>query len=175
MNTLFEAVEKHKKIILEAERHIWNNPESGYREYNTSMYMESKFRELGYKDIIKAENIPGFYTTIDTGKPGPTVLILAEMDSLICPNHPESDPDTGCVHACGHHAQCAAILGVAGALKQKNVTDELCGRIKLCLVPAEELIEIEYRTELKNKGIIKYFGGKGEFLYRGYFVAKKRF
>lgn len=169
MNKLLEAVEKHKKLILEAEKHIWNNPESGYREFKTSIYMASKFNNLGYKNIVKAENIPGFYTVVDTGKPGPTLLILAELDSLVCPNHPDAHPETGCVHACGHHAQCAAILGVAGALRQKDVLDELCGRIKLCLVPAEELIEIEYRTELKEKGIIKYFGGKGEFLYRGYF------
>ena len=47
--------------------------------------------------------------------------------------------------------------------------DQLCGRIRLCAVPAEELIEIEYRSELRKQGIIKYLGGKGEFLYRGYF------
>lgn len=47
--------------------------------------------------------------------------------------------------------------------------DSLCGRIRLCAVPAEELIEIEYRSTLKEKGIIKYFGGKSEFLSRGYF------
>jgi metal-dependent amidase/aminoacylase/carboxypeptidase family protein len=35
-------------------------------------------------------------------------------------------------------------------------------------VPAEELIEVEFREELRKKGIIKYFGGKVEFLYRGY-------
>jgi metal-dependent amidase/aminoacylase/carboxypeptidase family protein len=36
-------------------------------------------------------------------------------------------------------------------------------------VPAEELLEIGYRSTLKEKGIIKYFGGKSEFLSRGYF------
>ncbi|MBQ9086387.1 MAG: M20/M25/M40 family metallo-hydrolase [Clostridia bacterium] len=135
----------------------------------TSLYLEEKFRELGYEELVKAGDIPGFYTVVDTGRPGPEVLILAEMDSLICPNHPESDPQTGYVHACGHHAQCAALLGVAGALKDPAVLGRLWGRIRLCAVPAEELIEIEYRTELKNKGIIRYYGGKGEFLCRGYF------
>jgi metal-dependent amidase/aminoacylase/carboxypeptidase family protein len=60
-------------------------------------------------------------------------------------------------------------LGIAAALKEDGVCDGLSGKIRLCAVPAEELLEIEYRSELKAKGIIKYFGGKSEFLYRGLF------
>lgn len=169
MKTMFNAIETHKDLILEAERYIWAHPETGYREWNTSAYMAEKFRALGYDDLIMAGDIPGFYTVVDTGRKGPEILILAELDSLICPNHPESDPKTGAVHSCGHHAQCAALLGVAAALKNPTVLDRLCGKIRLCAVPAEELIEIEFRTELKNKGIVRYYGGKGEFLSRGYF------
>lgn len=66
-------------------------------------------------------------------------------------------------------AQCAVLLGVAAALKEPNVLNDLSGKIKLCAVPAEELLEIEYRNELIKKGIIKYYGGKPEFLRRGYF------
>lgn len=168
MKTPINAVDKHRQMILEAERYIWKHPETGYRETNTSRYMEEKFEEMGYV-LTRAGNIPGFYTVLDTGRPGPEILILGELDSLICPNHPESNPKTGYIHACGHHAQCAALLGIAAALKDPGTCDSLCGRIRLCAVPAEELIEIEYRSELKKNGIIKYFGGKGEFLYRGYF------
>lgn len=168
MQTLINAVDKHRQMIFDAERHIWKHPETGYREVKTSKYMEDKFEELGYQ-LTRAENIPGFFTVLDTGRPGPEILIMGELDSLICPNHPESDPETGYVHACGHHAQCAALLGIAAALKEPGACDSLCGRIRLCAVPAEELIEIGYRSELKKQGIIKYFGGKGEFLYRGYF------
>lgn len=169
MKEILEATEKYKDLMLDAERHIWQNPETGYREVKTSAYMAGKFRELGYENLVMAENIPGFYTVVDTGREGPEVMVLAELDSLICPNHKECDPKTGYVHACGHHAQCAALLGVAAALREKAVLGRLCGRVRLCVVPAEELIEIEYRNELKKQGIIKYFGGKGEFLYRGYF------
>lgn len=168
MQDLIKAVEKHKKLILDAERYIWKHPETGYREVKTTAYMETEFEKLGY-NLVKAGNIPGFYTVIDTKRPGPEVLILGELDSLICPTHPESDPETGYVHACGHHAQCAALLGIAAALTEPGILDKFCGKIRLCAVPAEELIEISYRNELKKQGIIKYFGGKGEFLYRGYF------
>lgn len=168
MQNLINAVEKNKQLILDAERYIWANPETGYKEFKTSKYMEDKFIELGY-DIVRAENITGFYTVLDTGRPGPEILILGELDSIICPSHPESDKETGAVHSCGHNAQCAALLGVAAALKEPNALDEMCGKIKLCAVPAEELLEIEFRTDLMKKGIIKYYGGKPEFLSRGYF------
>lgn len=165
---LINAVEKHTDLILEAQNYIWANPETGYREEKTSAYMAKKFRELGYK-LTMAKDITGFYTVIDTGREGPEVLILGELDSLICPDHPAADKNTGAVHCCGHSAQCAALLGVAAALKEEGALDGLSGRIRLCAVPAEELIEIEYRQSLIDKGIIKYFGGKTEFLYRGYF------
>lgn len=168
MENIISAVEKNRDIILEVERYVWKHPETGYREYGTSKYLGEKFEELGY-DVTYAGDIPGFYTVLDTGRPGPTVLVMGEMDSLICPNHKEADPETGYVHSCGHNVQCAGLLGVAATLKEKGMTDGLCGRIKLCAVPAEELIEIEFRTKLKKQGKIKYYGGKGELLYRGYF------
>ena len=162
------AVDKHRDLILKAERYIWANPETGYKEFKTSKYMEDKFTELGY-DIVKADGITGFYARLDTGREGPELLILAELDSIICPAHPDADKVTGAVHSCGHNAQCAALLGVAAALKEDGALDGLSGAIRLCAVPAEELLEIEYRSKLKAEGKIKYYGGKSEFLSRGYF------
>ena len=130
--------------------------------------MEDIFESLGY-EIVRAEGITGFYTVVDTGREGPEVLVLGELDSIICPAHKDADPVTGAVHSCGHNAQCAALLGVAAALKEPGVLDGLCGRIRLCAVPAEELLEIEYRKGLIKQGKIRYPGGKSEFLYRGYF------
>ncbi len=167
-NDVAEAVEKHRNLIWEAEKYIWENPETGYKEYKTSAYMAAEFEKLGY-ELTYADGITGFYTEIDTGREGPTVLVLAELDSVICSAHPESNKETGAVHACGHHAQCAAMLGVAGALKDEGILSKLCGKIRLCCVPAEECIEQEYRETLRNAGKIQHLGGKVEFLSRGYF------
>ena len=76
------AVDKHEKLILDAERYIWQNPETGYKEVKTSAYMAEKFRELGY-ELKMAEGITGFYTVIDTGREGPEVLVLCELDSIM--------------------------------------------------------------------------------------------
>ena len=167
-NKLFPLVDRHRDAIFSAERHIWKNPETGYKEYKTASYLETLFEDLGYR-LTRAGNVPGFFTEIDTGRPGPKVLIFGELDSVICPTHPEADPVSGAVHACGHHAQCAALFGLAAALREPGALDGLCGKIMLCAVPAEEYLEADFRESLRRAGKIHYHSGKTEFLYRGYF------
>ena len=167
VKALKEMVASQRELMFAAERHIWKHPETGYREWKTHEYLAAEYRKLGY-ELVEAGNIPGFYTDIDTGKPGPKLLIMGELDSLIVSTHPECDPETGYVHACGHHAQSAALLGIAAALKQPGALEGMSGSIRLMAVPAEELIEIGYRASLREQGIIKYFGGKVEFMYRGF-------
>lgn len=168
MKKIAETVEKYKDIIFETERFIWKHPETGYKEFQTSKYMAEQFEKLGYK-LTFAEGITGFYTVVDTGRAGPEVLVLGELDSIICPEHKDADAVTGAVHACGHNAQCAALVGIAGTLTESKILENLCGRIRLCAVPAEEFLEIGYRSQLKKQGKIKYYGGKCEFLSRGFF------
>jgi len=166
MQKYIEMVNKHRDIILDALDYIWKHPETGYKEWKTHAYLEEAFAKLGY-ELTLAGDIPGFTAEVDTGRPGPTIAVFGEMDSLICNAHPEADPETGAVHACGHCAQTAALLGLAAALKEPGALDEMCGKILLVAVPAEELIEVEYREQLRKAGTIRYFGGKPEFMVRG--------
>lgn len=167
LDTLIKHAETHRQLVFDAHDYIWAHAESGFREWETSAYLEQHFEALGYT-LTRAGNIPGFYTDLDTGRPGPKVLIMGEMDSLIIPAHPQARKDTGCVHACGHHCQSAALLGVAAALKEPGALDGLSGSIRLMAVPAEEVVEFEFRDEMRKQGMIRYFGGKQEFLSRGY-------
>ncbi len=163
----YEAyVERHRDLLLGAERYIRENPELGFKEWKTSSFLEKEYEKLGYR-LKKAGDIPGFTVDIDTGRPGPTLLIFGELDAVVCAEHPDSDPVTGAVHACGHNCQSAALLGVAAALKEEGALDGMSGRIRLCAVPAEELLDLGYREELRRKGVIKYMGGKVEFMHRG--------
>lgn len=166
LESLYNVVENSKDTILAAERYIWQNPEPGYREWKTHAYMKQQFEALGY-EVTEAGNIPGFYTDIETGRPGPKLAIFAEMDSLIVASHPECDPETSAVHSCGHNCQCAAMIGIAAAFKADGALDDLSGSIRLIVVPAEELIEVGYRKQLQKDGVIRYMGGKQEFMYRG--------
>ena len=161
-----KLAQKHAQLMLDANKHIWANPETGYKEWKTHAYLETEFAKLGY-ELTLAGDIPGFTAEIDTGKPGPKIAVFGELDSVICASHPEADKATGAVHSCGHCAQASALLGLAAMLKEPGALEGMCGKILLVAVPAEELLEIEYREQLRKKGVIRYFGGKPEFLYRG--------
>ena len=160
--------EADKKRVLDTLDFMIKHPETGYKEYLCSDYVATQFRELGYEPIM-AGDIPGFYVKIETGRPGPCVLVFGELDAIKCATHPDANPETAAVHSCGHSAQSAALVGIAAALKHPGALDTLSGSIILCAVPAEEMIERDYRDTLIEKGIIKYYGGKPEFLRRGYF------
>ena len=168
MQKFIEAVDRNRTLALDALDYLWKNPETGYKEWKAQAYLTKAFRELGY-ELVEAGNIPGFYCDLDTGRPGPMVVVMGELDALICETHPNADPETGAVHSCGHCCQAAGLLGLAAALKEPGVLNGWSGKIRLMATPAEELIEVEYREQLRKKGIIKYFGGKVEFMYRGFF------
>lgn len=165
---LMEAVERHTREILDALDYIWRHPQTGFNEWLADAYLAQRFEAAGYA-LTRAGNIPGFTAELDTGRPGPCVLVMGELDSLVCAGHPDADPETKAVHACGHCAQAAALLGLALALREPGVIENMSGRIRLCAVPAEELIELEQRDELRARGIIAHPSGKIEFLRRGLF------
>ena len=163
---LVKNTETHRQLILDAERWLWAHPQTGYTEWEANGYLTEKFEALGYT-LTQAGNIPGFYTDIDTGKPGPKLCIMGELDALDIANHPESV--NGMTHCCGHHGQVSALLGIAAALKEPGALDGLSGSIRLMAVPAEEMIQLAFREELRKQGVIGYMGGKVEFMARGYF------
>lgn len=164
--SLTGMVEKHAKAVLEAERWLWAHPQTGFTEWQAHGYLADRFAALGYS-LTCAGDIPGFYADLDTGRPGPRVCFLGELDALDIPGHPEAVD--GIAHLCGHHAQCAAMLGLAAALKEPGALDGMSGSIRLMLVPSEELVQVSFREELRAKGTIRYFGGKPEFMHRGFF------
>ena len=168
MQIIQKAVAAYSKQILDAERFLWAHPALGFTEWESSRYLAEAFERLGYT-LTYATDIPGFFTVLDTGRAGPTVLVLGELDAVRCTTHPDADKQTGAVHACGHHAQCAALLGVAAALREPAVQKRLSGRIMLCAVPAEEPATDDLRARLKAEGRISHHSGKREFLARGYF------
>lgn len=160
------SIDKRREEIFTIAQEFYNSPELGYKEYKTSNMVLEQFKKLGL-EYIEFGNITGVKATLDTGKPGPGLAIFGELDAIICPEHPDSDKSTGAVHACGHNIQLAAMIGSAMGLVDSQAASELSGKIHFIAVPAEEYIEIPFRKELREKGIIRYLGGKPELLYRG--------
>ncbi|MCI0441094.1 MAG: M20/M25/M40 family metallo-hydrolase, partial [Chloroflexi bacterium] len=102
-------------------------------------------------------------------RPGPTVAVIGELDSLRVLEHPHADPETGAAHACGHHCQIGMMLGAAVGLMIPDVLGELSGNVALIAVPAEEFIDVEYRWNLHKAGRLGLMAGKQEFIRLGAF------
>lgn len=163
---VISIIDRRREEIISIGSDIYKHPETGFKEFRTSQKVVEMFKRLDLK-FIEAGNIPGVKATIDTGRPGPGLAIMCELDALICREHPDSNKETGAVHACGHNVQVANMLGAAIGLMDSGVLDSLSGKIHFIAFPAEEYIEIEYRKQLREKGVIHYLGGKPEFLVRG--------
>ena len=163
-----ESIDGRAEEIIEIGRRIWQNPELGYKEFKTAEIVEEKYRELGWKCEGKLA-ITGSKAYLKEVNEAPSVGIIGELDAVRCPDHPACDPLTGAVHACGHNAQIAAMLGAGFGLHDSGVMNVLQGNVVMVTVPAEEYLEIDYRNSLKTKGELEFFGGKQEFIHIGAF------
>ena len=161
------SIEKYRKLGKDALDFLWEHPEPGFFEWESSAYLADKMEKLGFS-LTYADGIPGFFTVLDTGKPGPEIMVIAELDAVGCASHPDSK--NGFAHACGHAAQCSALLVLAAALTEDGWADGLSGRIRIVFVPAEEGgSAVPQKEELIKKGITSFLYGKPEFLKRGLF------
>ncbi len=165
---LLDAVEARADDIIAAGEWIWRNPEVGYREYKTAEYTAKIFSELGLEPE-EGIGLTGVQAKIMGKDDRPNIAVIGELDALLIPEHPESDPETGSVHSCGHNGQMANMIGVAMALVDSGVMEHLDGTVTCQAVPAEEPIEIEWRRELYDEGKLFFLGGKQEWIKDGYY------
>lgn len=147
---------------------LWMHPATGFKEYEAQEYCLAVLRKHGFEARTWTD-VTGFTCIYDTGRPGPCVMIMGELDSLICYSHPDCNPETGAAHACGHSIQVATAMGAFIALAESGVMEEFGGKVMLAGVPAEECLETEWRLQEIQKGRLHFLGGKAELLYRGAF------
>lgn len=161
-----QVIDTHADELTGLARTIFARPELGFKEHQTASLVQQWFDRLGlpHQDGLA---VTGSRAEITTGAPGPTVAVLGELDSLLCWEHPERDVRTGAVHACGHNAQIAMMIGAGLALKE--IAPDLVGRIVLMSVPAEEYVELEERLAMREAGQIEFLGGKAEMVRVGAF------
>jgi metal-dependent amidase/aminoacylase/carboxypeptidase family protein len=105
-----QTVDAHAAEFEAVARQIFAQPELGFKEHRTARVVHEWFDRLGLKHTDGIA-LTGTRADLACGSAGPTVAILGELDSLLCWEHPDRDPSTGAVHACGHNAQVAMMLG----------------------------------------------------------------
>ena len=161
-------VDKDREAILALGAEIYKHPETGYREVRTTETVAKALEGLGLP-VDRGIAVTGCRAHANTEKTGPKVVVMGELDSVVCPNHPDCDPETGAMHACGHNIQVSVMYGVAAALIHSGVIGELDGKLDFMAVPAEEYIEMDYRKSLRDQGKLHFYGGKVELAYKGAF------
>lgn len=161
-------IDRHQDEIIAIAERIWGDPELGFKEFRTAQLVMEEFGRL---DLPQRSGlaITGVKAIAASGKPGPTVAIIGELDSILVADHPSANPETGAAHCCGHNTQVANMLGAGIGLIEAGVLPELSGRVALMAVPAEEYVEIAYRSELRRQGKIEFLGGKSELVRLGEF------
>ncbi|MDO5562159.1 MAG: amidohydrolase [Synergistaceae bacterium] len=165
---LCSAVDASAQDIKAYADDIAVHPELGFAEKRTSARLAEELEKLGLS-VRKNIAVTGLRTDIESGKQGPRIAVLGELDGVTCRAHPQADPITGASHSCGHNLQTSIVLAVAAALAKTGLMSELSGSVSLMGTPAEEFIEITHRKEMRDNGEIYYFCGKPEFIRLGEF------
>jgi amidohydrolase len=132
--------------VIEWRHDIHQNPELSNREFRTAKKVEAHLRSLGIKVETKIA-YTGVVGLIEGGLPGPTIALRADMDGLPViektglPFASKKMTEylgqsVGVMHACGHDAHVAILMGVAEFLAKNK--DQLKGNVMLIFQPAEE-------------------------------------
>ena len=124
--------------LIETRRTLHRNPELAFAEHRTAKLVTDRLRAIGY-DPRGDVGGTGIIADLHGGRPGPTLLIRADMDALPLdelPGRPYGSQTPGRMHACGHDAHTSALLGVAALLALRR--EQLAGRVRLLFQPAEE-------------------------------------
>ena len=163
-----EYLDARAEDLIRSGEALLRMPELAYCENRTSDFVGEHFAKLGLKEKTGLA-ITGRRADVDTGRPGPRLAILGELDALIVPRHPFADPATHAAHACGHHAGLNAMLGCAEVLTRPEVLEHLSGAWAFIATPSEECQNQPYIAGLIEAGKLRFFGGKSEMIAEGVF------
>ena len=113
--------------VISWRRHIHQNPELGNREFRTASLIADHLRSLDFDEVRTQIAHTGVVGLLQGGLPGPVVALRADMDALPITEKTGlsfaskvrsvyNGQDTGVMHACGHDAHVAILMGVATIL-----------------------------------------------------------
>src|SRR5689334_13845906 len=142
-----EAVERIRPRVVAWRRDFHAHPELGNRETRTAKIVAEHLRALGFDEVREKVAHTGVVGVLKGGRAGPVVALRADMDAL--PVTEEVDvpfkstartewngQSCGVMHACGHDAHTAILMGVAEALA--GIRERIPGTVKFIFQPAEE-------------------------------------
>ncbi len=138
MEALRKDAQRLAPELVEIRRDLHRHPELGFQEVRTAGIVAKALTGLGL-EVTTGVAKTGVIALLETGKPGPTILVRFDMDALPIQEQNSveyASQNPGVMHACGHDAHVAIGLGVARLLSAHR--EELHGRVKFMFQPAEE-------------------------------------
>jgi amidohydrolase len=142
MSILKQRIEQQARIyhseVVAMRRYLHMHPELAFQEKNTSDFICKKLEEYGipYERDIAQTGVVGF---IEGKQKDKVIALRADMDALPIKEAndvPYCSKNSGVMHACGHDAHSAILLGAARILN--DIKESLEGSIKLIFQPSEE-------------------------------------
>lgn len=141
-----DNVGKVEQKVIEWRRYFHQNPELSNREFNTAKKVAEHLRALGLEVTTDVAHT-GVVGLLKGGLPGKVVALRADMDALPVTERVNlpfasrvmaeyAGQKVGVMHACGHDAHTAILMGVAEVLSQ--VKGQIQGTVKFIFQPAEE-------------------------------------
>src|SRR5216684_4621255 len=141
-----DAAKKVESKVIDCRRDIHEHPELGNRETRTAELVAQHLRSLGI-EVRTGVAHTGVVGVLRGGKRGPVVALRADMDALPVTEQVDvpfkskvrttyNGQEVGVMHACGHDAHVAILLGVAEVLA--GIRDQIPGTIVFLFQPAEE-------------------------------------
>jgi amidohydrolase len=143
-DTLRSDIDEIMPGVIADRRYLHTIPEIGLELHQTAAYVTERLKAIGVEDIQTGIAVTGITALIHGSKPaiatGKVALLRADMDAL--PILEENDVEyvstvPGAMHACGHDAHTAMLLGIARLLMDRR--DQFSGTVKLLFQPSEEL------------------------------------
>lgn len=132
-----ELAKKNESEVIAVRRHIHQNPELSFVEFETQKFLKEKLSSIGIES--QAIGTTGLVAMIEGKKSGKVVALRADMDALPIVEEtdiPFKSTKAGVMHACGHDVHSACLFGAAKILKETSNDWE--GSVKLIFQPGEE-------------------------------------
>ena len=134
--------------LIRLRRDFHRHPELSFQEVRTAGIVAETLREIGGIKVQTGIARTGVVGELGSGD-GPTIAIRADMDALpiLEKNEvPYASTYPGVMHACGHDAHIAILLGAAHLLKDSFAANGLKGKVRFIFQPAEEAEDEEGKS-----------------------------
>ncbi|TMW70464.1 M20 metallopeptidase family protein [Alteribacter natronophilus] len=147
--------QKLEDMLIGYRRHFHQNPELSREEEQTSRTIQEFLKEEGipYESGFATHGVLG---VIEGGKPGSTVALRADIDALPIREKndvPYKSGTEGKMHACGHDAHTAMLMGTAKLLNE--IREDIPGKVLLVFQPAEELAPVGGAADMMKDGVFE--------------------